>query len=240
MLLQSEIVRKLQTAFEPQQVDILAEVLAMSYENLVKTSDFSELKAAVQEVVAVQKEVAVALRATAAEVQKLATSQQKTEEELGKLAVSQQKTEEEVRKLAIGLGDARSEVGGISLSIGYALENEAYRALPAFLLDRYGIQMTERLIRTSVGDEEINFFGHAERNGKRLIVVGESKQRLDERRRGRREETIFAMLERKVEAVRRGHPGIDVVRLLITHFARPAILSDAKEKGVIVVQSFEW
>ena len=40
MLMHSEIIRKLQTVFEPEQVAVLAEVIASSYENLVKTDDF--------------------------------------------------------------------------------------------------------------------------------------------------------------------------------------------------------
>ncbi|MEM7531605.1 MAG: hypothetical protein AAF639_05490, partial [Chloroflexota bacterium] len=40
----------------------------------------------------------------------------------------------------------RSELGGLSKSLGYALENEAYRVLPAFLEKEYGITVTERFI----------------------------------------------------------------------------------------------
>ena len=49
MLMQTEITRKLQSAFEPHQVDALLEVIGLSYNNLVKVSDFSELKAIVQD-----------------------------------------------------------------------------------------------------------------------------------------------------------------------------------------------
>jgi hypothetical protein len=30
------------------------------------------------------------------------------------------------------------------------------------------------------------------------------------------------------------------IPLLITHFARPRVLETARERGIIVVQSFEW
>ena len=55
MLMQSEITRKLQSAFEPHQVDALLEVIGLSYNNLVKVSDFSELKAIVQDLAESQK-----------------------------------------------------------------------------------------------------------------------------------------------------------------------------------------
>ena len=35
-------------------------------------------------------------------------------------------------------------------------------------------------------------------------------------------------------------PGYRVVPLLVTHYARPAVLQQAESRGVIVVQSFEW
>ena len=53
MLMQSEIEQKLQSAFEPQQAEVLLEVISLSYNNLVKVSDFTELKAIVQEFFAV-------------------------------------------------------------------------------------------------------------------------------------------------------------------------------------------
>jgi len=28
--------------------------------------------------------------------------------------------------------------------------------------------------------------------------------------------------------------------MLVTHYVRPAVLERAKEKGVLVIQSFEW
>ena len=33
---------------------------------------------------------------------------------------------------------------------------------------------------------------------------------------------------------------IEIVRLLITHYATKGFLKKAEEKGIIVVQSFEW
>ena len=55
MLMQSEITQKLQSAFEPHQVDALLDVIGLSYNNLVKVNDFSELKAIVQDLAESQK-----------------------------------------------------------------------------------------------------------------------------------------------------------------------------------------
>jgi len=125
-------------------------------------------------------------------------------------------------------------------SMAYALENEAYRILPAVLDEKYGIQVTERFVRTYIQEQEINLFGRGRRNGKEVLIVGETKLRLDERRHRKPEEGIFEQLAAKAEVVREEYPGMEIVLLLITHHARPGVLQEAREKGIIVVQSFEW
>ena len=276
MLMQTEITRKLQSAFEPHQVDALLEVIGLSYNNLVKVSDFSELKAIVQDLAESQKAMGASQEAMGKSQEAMGKSQEamgKTLEALAEsqramgesqramaitleenssqirdltgvvreLAVAQQRTEAEVEKLTFAVGDIRSEIGGMSRSMSYALENEAYRALPAFLLENHGIEVTERLIRTSVNDEEINFLGRASRDGRPVLIVGESKQRLDERRSSKREEDrIFSQLEAKAEVVRAAYPDEEITMLLITHYARPEFLRTAAARGIVVVQSFEW
>ena len=283
MLMQTEITRKLQSAFEPHQVDALLEVIGLSYNNLVKVSDFSELKAIVQDLAESQKAMGASQEAMGKSQEAMGKSQEamgktlealgesqeamgKTLEALGEsqramaitleenssqigdltgvvreLAVAQQRTEAEVEKLTFAVGDIRSEIGGMSRSMSYALENEAYRALPAFLLENHGIEVTERLIRTSVNDEEINFLGRASRDGRPVLIVGESKQRLDERRSSKREEDrIFSQLEAKAEVVRAAYPDEEITMLLITHYARPEFLRSAAARSIVVVQSFEW
>jgi hypothetical protein len=262
MLMQTEITRKLQSAFEPHQVDALLDVIGLSYNNLVKVSDFSELKAIVQDLAESQKamgasqeamgksqeamgktlqDLAESQRAMAITVKENSSQIGDLTEVVRELAVAQQRTEAEVEKLTSAVGDIRSEIGGMSRSMSYALENEAYRALPAFLLENHGIEVTERLIRTSVNGEEINFLGRAARDGRPVLIVGESKQRLDERRSSKREEDrIFSQLEAKAEVVRAAYPDEEITMLLITHYARPEFLRTAAARGIVVVQSFEW
>ena len=276
MLMQTEITRKLQSAFEPHQVDALLEVIGLSYNNLVKVSDFSELKAIVQDLAESQKAMGASQEAMGKSQEAMGKSQEamgKSQEAMGKtlealgesqramaitleenssqirdltgvvreLAVAQQRTEAEVEKLTSVVGDIRSEIGGMSRSMSYALENEAYRSLPAFLLENHGIEVTERLIRTTVNDEEINFLGRAVRDGRPVLIVGESKQRLDERRSSKREEDrIFSQLEAKSEVVRAAYPDEEITMLLITHYARPEFLRSAAARSIVVVQSFEW
>lgn len=248
MLVQTEIAQKLQSAFEPQQAEVLLEVISLSYNNLVKVSDFTELKAIVRDLAESQKSMGESQKSMGESLEALGIAQERTSTQLEEmttvikeLALAQERTEKQVEKLTSATSDIRSEIGGMSRSMSYALENEAYRALPAFLLDKHGIEVTERLIRAPINNEEINFFGRAVRDGKPVLIVGESKQRLDERRSSKREENrIFSQLETKANIVRAAHPDEEIALLLITHYARPEFLRTAAERGIIVVQSFEW
>jgi len=43
-----------------------------------------------------------------------------------------------------------------------------------------------------------------------------------------------------VKAVKEEYGEVEVVPFLVTHFATKGFLRQAKERGIIVVQSFEW
>jgi len=173
-------------------------------------------------------------------VAELAEAQKQTEIRLARLeakveelAEAQRRTEEEIQKLAIGLNNLRGDVGGLARSFGYAFENEAYRMLPGALKEKYGIEITERLIRAEIGDTEINILGLGRRNGSEVVVVGEAKTRLERME-------VFDEIEDKVKAVKAEYGDKEIVKVLVTHFATKRIQKVAKDNGIIVVQSFEW
>src|SRR4030043_614136 len=155
------------------------------------------------------------------------------------LAEAQKRTEFEITKLTKGLHETRGEIGGLSKSMSYEFENEAFRKLPDFLKEKYGIELKERLIREEIGGKEINIFGRAGKNGTEVLVVGESKLRLDERK-DKKVKDVFDELEEKVKAVKGEYGEAEAIKILITHYATKGFLKKAKEKGVIVVQSFGW
>lgn len=102
----------------------------------------------------------------------------------------------------------RAELGGLSRSASYALENEAYRNLPALLERTLGIKLSSRMIRTEIADEEINVlaFGSRLGNGREVVVVGEAKLQLDRRSGGEEEfERVVEQIRRKVEVIRNQH-----------------------------------
>lgn len=257
MLSQAEMLRKLSAVFEPRQAKVLTEVITEAYSDLVRARDFNELKEIVRELAEAQKrtelrveELAEAQKRTEQRMEELARAQEalaRAQEESQRqiqslaraqeaLARAQEESQRQIQELARQMGEMRRELGGLGRSMAYALENEAYRMLPAFLLQKYGIQVTERFIRMYVGDEEINLFGRGRQNGKEVLIMGEVKVRLEE---GRREDP-FEQLEKKARVVREAYPEEEILLLLVTHHAHPSVLRAAQEKGIIVIQSFEW
>jgi chromosome segregation ATPase len=189
------------------------------------------------------EELAEAQKRTDQRVAELAEAQKRTEEELkalsktvAELAEAQKRTEEEVRTLAQELKRTRQDLGGLSLSFSYAFENEAYRMLPQ-VLKKYGLELEDKLIRKEIAGEEINFFATARKNGKTVYIVGETKLRLDDTKK---RDDVFKQLEKKISAVKKVYGDVQIVPLIVTHFAKESMLKKAKEKGIIVVQSFEW
>ncbi len=185
----------------------------------------SELAEAQKEM---QKEVSRLDRA----LQELAEAQKKTEQRLNELAEAQKKTEEEIRKLSTSLRRTRQEVGGLAKSVAYALENEAFVKLPEFLKKNFGIQIRERFIRTEIKGEEINLFAKGKRNGRDVVIIGESVLKLDDVAKLR---TIQDKVEAVIDEVE-----AEVVPIIVTHFAKKKVLEKADRRGIIVVQSFQW
>ncbi|BER91381.1 hypothetical protein M15_01250 [Atrimonas thermophila] len=223
----------------------------------VTREDFSELKGIVAELAQAQRDLAEAQKRTEArldgltvKMEELAEAQKRTEQRVEELAEAQKRTEqkveelteaqkrtEEVRTLAVGLKRTREDLGGLSRSFSYAFENEAYRMLPKLLEEKYGIRVKEKIIRTDIGNQEVNFLARAEKEGREVYLVGEAKLRLDD---GKKRKDVWKELEEKVKAVKEEYGEVEVVPFLVTHFATKGFLRQAKERGIIVVQSFEW
>jgi len=154
-----------------------------------------------------------------------------------RLAEAQQQTEQRLAKLTMVVQRLAVELGGLSRAVSYALENEAYRGLLRLLKERLGLEVVGRLMRREV--EEINIFGEARRGDEVVLVVGEAKLQLDRgRSRASERARVFAQLRRKVEAVRRAYPGREVVAILVTHYAQPVFIEEAKAQGLTTAGNF--
>jgi len=199
----------------------------------------SKLEVAVEKLTEAQKkteirlnELAEAQKKTEIRLNELAEAQKRTEIRVNELAEAQKKTEEEIRKLGIGLKLSREQLGGLAKSVAYALENEAFRKLPAFLEEKHKIKVIDKIIRAEIDGEEIDIFGKVKKDGKDMILVGEAVLKLDDRKK-------LKLLSEKVQLVKENY-GIEVVPIIITHFAKKDILERAEKAGIIIVQSFEW
>jgi uncharacterized protein (UPF0210 family) len=210
----------------------LVEEIEISWQRIVTKDDFKQLCDIVQELAEAQKRSEERTTRLEIAVNELAEAQKKTEQRVSELAEAQKRTEEEIRKLAGGLRRAREEIGGLSRSVAYALENEAYRNLPHFLKSRHGIEIQDRLIRAEIEGEEINLFARAKKNGTEIILLGEAVLRLDD----------LSKLRGVMKKVRLASQafGLEIVPIIVTHFAKKKVFTKAQESGLLVVQSFEW
>jgi outer membrane murein-binding lipoprotein Lpp len=226
------------------RTELRVEELAGSVQELAAAQKRTELRVeelagSVQELAAVQKRTELRVEELAGSVQELAAAQKRTEIRVEELAEAQKRTEIEVRKLAEGLNETRGELGGLSRSMSYAFENESYRFLPEVLKAKYGIQVKEKIVRAEIGGKEINIFCRAQKNGHDVFIVGEAKLRLDERKDVKYRDVIEE-LEDKVKAVMAEYGEIEVARVLVTHYATKGFVNRANERGIIIVQSYEW
>ena len=239
-----QVYYELRETMDNTAAEKIAQVIGKVYDELresVTKSEFNELRTAMSELAQAEKR-------TEQRMEELAAAQQRTEQRVDtlgqrmeELAAAQQRTEFEIRRLTHQMGWIHEELGGIGRSVGYALENEAYRMLPSWLKREHSIHVTRRFVRKEIGGQEINLFAQGRRNGHKILLVGEAKVQLDERRKRRKDEKdVFTQLNDKVRVVQAAYPKIEIVPLLVTHFAREKMLERAQTKGIIVAQSFEW
>ena len=149
------IKERIAKAFDPPQASVLNEVIDL-HNDLVKISDFSELKSIVKD---------------------LAQAQERTEERVGELAQAQRRTEVALQKLS-------RQVGGLSETVGGDIEDIAYIVLHDVLQREFGWQvgLLERQWQTwGKEPEEVNILGQARdpsRPDQVIYIVGEAKHNL--------------------------------------------------------------
>jgi hypothetical protein len=91
------------------------------------------------------------------------------------------------------------------------------------------------MIRQVVGEEEINLLVEARQGDEQVLLVGESKSRVNL--------SDLGILTAKIESVRENYydlRGRRIVPLLVAHFAPEKALAKAKQEGIILAPSFEW
>ena len=245
MLTVVEIKRKLQTVFDEQQARVLAEVVIDAYTDLVKTSDFNELKGIVKELAKEQKALAEAQKRTEQRVAELAEAQQRTEQRVAELAEAQKRTEQRVEELAVALrqlteehAETRRQVGGLAMTVGYRLEDEAFKALPALLHQDFGIIVQDRLRRRFVTDNrgqplEVNIIGDALRDSQAVVIVGESKSQLSKNK-------VDEFVQKKLKRLE-GVFKAEMFPVLVTYMiSEPDVEEYMKAQGIALYYSYDF
>jgi len=229
--------------------DRLAEKLT-DFDRLVTKDEFNELRDAIKQLIEAQnrteervEQLAGAQSRTEEKVEQLAEAQSKTEERLDQLAKgqiqlteAQRKTEEGLAKLTVVVGQVQKNLGGLSHSVGFMLEDRAFKALPALLKERFGIEVEGKLIRTFLENargerEEVNIYGKGLKDSSELVIIGDSKSQLSENH-----------IDRFKRSLARLTPvlGVEVFPLMITYMTEPEVLKRAETEKIAVFMSYEF
>lgn len=97
---EKEIKERLMAAFDEWQARVLADVIHVSYNQLVKTSDFNELKGIVKDIGVKVSELAEAQKHMNERLGELVEAQKRTDERIGQLTEAQKRTDERIGQLA--------------------------------------------------------------------------------------------------------------------------------------------
>jgi hypothetical protein len=181
MIAPVEMQQKLAQVFSDRQAFVLTDVIQAAYSDLVRTSDFNELKEIV-------RDLAVAQKRTEQRVEELATAQEKLAIAQENLTIAQHGTELALQQLTRQVGglsgrlDALAEqVGGLSDRMGGDLEDIAAIVLPDVLMREYGWRadvLPHTWQRWNGKEEEVDLFGQANdpaRPDLPIWIVGEVK-----------------------------------------------------------------
>jgi hypothetical protein len=158
--------------FSPEQSEVLSEVINDAYNELVKTSDFNELKDIVKYLGSKMGDLA--------EAQKdLAEAQKRTENRVEELAEAQKRTEKELRELVAEHKETRRQLGGLSQVVGYGLEDKTIPFMVDFVKKNYGIDANrverKNIVYPNGKYDELNIYVEGTKKGKKAFVIGECK-----------------------------------------------------------------
>jgi hypothetical protein len=143
-----ELNKRFDRAFDKKQAKVLAEVFFGAYSDLVKASDFNELKTIVKD---------------------LAEAQKRTEIELRELVGEHRKTRTQLRGLSMTIGYTLEDKAFKALpallkkDYGLIVKEKLKRK---FVTDNKGQPV------------EVNIIGQADQNGQTSVIVGEAKSQL--------------------------------------------------------------
>jgi hypothetical protein len=199
---------------------------------LLETIDpqLREVLLAILEEIERQREESITKKEFNQFVQRTEENFAKVWEAINELAQAQKRTEEELRKLVKEHVKTRTQLGGLSNTVGYILENEAFKAVPDLLKKEFGLEVTKRLVRKFVPDDqgnliEVNIIGQATKDREEFIVIGESKSQLSKNK-------VSEFLRKKLQPLERTFKE-KVFPIMVTHMiSEPDVEDYARDLGL--------
>ncbi len=209
-------------------------------------TDFDRLTHAVGELAQAQARTDASLQTLAQAQARTEARMDRVEAALDQLAQAQARTEARMEELAqaqreLAQAQARTEVavGRLGEDIGFGLEDVARLLLPPYLHKHYGIQLAG-----PAGEElqprffplpgqppaEINLYGEGQRDGQKVVVLGESKARI-----GGSVVKDFVDVLAQVEPLVQG----EVWRVMFGYYIHPSAQPVAQEHRIVLVASYQ-
>ena len=172
---------------------------------------------------------------------KLAEAQKRTEERIDALAEAQRRTEERINELAEAqrkteeaLAQLSRAVGALSDTLGFGLEDLARTLLPSWLKEELNVSVGElarAFFETREGLVEVNLYGEGEREGAKVIVLGEATSKIragDVRRFLRKASLVKPLLP----------PSVELLYVMFGYYIHPSALEVAEAEQVHLVASY--
>jgi predicted nuclease with TOPRIM domain len=216
--------------FSPEQAEVLSEVINDAYNELVKTSDFNELKDIVKYLGSKMGELAEAQKRTENRVEELAEAQKQ-------LAEAQKRTEKELRELVVEHKKTRRQLGGLTQDVGYGLEDKAMLFMADFVKKNYGIN-ADRVERKNIvypngNHDELNIYVEGTKQGKKAFVIGECKSQPS-----KKDADKFHQMIERVQTVLVG----EIFLFMVGYSFDPAVETYIREKypKVSIFKSYDF
>jgi hypothetical protein len=229
-----EIQQSIARIFEQQNLRELVEAQKTSAQQLTR------LEIAITELAEAQKrteqgitELVDAQKHTEQRLDHVEDRLTRIEKTFAELVEVQKRNEEELSKLIKTNKDTRKQLAGL----GYSLEDKAFPALPHLLQRDFGMIVQGRLKRTYVKDKfgmdiEVNIVGKAVKEGKEVIVIGESKSQLSKN-------DVEAFIRKKLHRLQGVFP--EIFPLLVTYMiSSPDVEDFVKGQGIALYYSYDF
>ncbi|MCD6514539.1 MAG: phage tail length tape measure family protein [Candidatus Odinarchaeota archaeon] len=165
-------------------------------------------------------------------VDKLAEAQRRTEERLNELAEAQRRTEEQINRLSEAVRNLSVSVSRLSDTVGFGLEDIARVVVPGWLYRHESINidsLDRKFFKIDAEEIEINLYGIGNKNGKRVVVIGECKSRIY-----RSDVEKFGSVVNRLKEI----ISDEIYALMFGYWIHPSAEEEAKKRKITLIASY--